>query len=427
VSWPRSLLARNAALIVALVLVGQIITFASHLVLVQLPRASQLADLTSQYLAVLEQTLAAAPRAERERIAREFSNGILRIESDPPPDGLIANPLTRIFAERIQTLMPDRRIVFTPSPNQTIWMEARVDGERMWVVTPAKGIVADNVNTWLMVSLIGVGIGLAGALLINIRINRPLDNLAKAARLVGAGVETPPLPEDGPTELATVAASFNRMVRDLDVLDRNRAMMLAGISHDLRTPLTRARIAVELLGKEPDLELVRSVVSNIDTVDRTLGQFLAFAQDETIEPARYSNVNQIVSDILEGHERAGASVSFDQGQLPKMLVRPLALGRAIENLVGNALKHGHPPFAVRTVMEGSGVSIVMRDHGPGIAPEDVGRLMQPFQQLRPDSGRSAGLGLAIAERIARLHRGGLRFERRNDGWFEVWLTINEGA
>jgi two-component system, OmpR family, osmolarity sensor histidine kinase EnvZ len=159
VSWPRSLLARNAALIVALVLVGQIITFASHLVLVQLPRASQLADLTSQYLAVLEQTLAAAPRAERERIAREFSNGILRIESDPPPDGPIANPLTRIFAERIQTLMPDRTIVFTPSPNQTIWMEARVDGERMWVVTPAKGIVADNVNTWLMVSLIGVGIG----------------------------------------------------------------------------------------------------------------------------------------------------------------------------------------------------------------------------------------------------------------------------
>lgn len=421
--WPRSLLARNAALVVGLVLGGQLLTIVGHLLIVQVPRANQLADLTGRYLTVLEQTLASSEPTERDRIITGAAVGPLRIERDGPPAGSASNWLSRIFVARMQVLLPGRTIVITPAPDEALWLEAHAGDRRLWVVTEAKGIVASNFYTWLAMSLAGVVIGLAGALLINRKINRPLADLERAAQQVGAGLAVPHLPENGPEELAAVAVAFNRMVRDLETLDKDRALMLAGISHDLRTPLTRARLAVEMLGDTADADLTARIVDGIDKVDRTLGQFLAFARDEAAEPITYVDINRLVAEVAESHRQGGVALRFDAGELPEIAVRPLALGRAVANIVENALRHGKPPFGLDTRLDGDGVTIVMRDHGVGIAPDDVERLLQPFQQLRPDKGRSAGLGLAIVERIARLHGGALTFRHTDDGAFEARLWI----
>jgi two-component system osmolarity sensor histidine kinase EnvZ len=423
-SWLRSLLARNAALIVALVLGGQIITLIGHLLIVQVPRANQLAELTGRYLTVLEQALASANTAKRDRIITGAANGPLRIVRGGPPPEPASNWLSQVFVARMQGLLPGRTIIITPAPEEALWLEAHAGDERLWVVTEAKGIVASNFYTWLIMSLAGVAIGLVGALLISRRINRPLSELAEAARQVGAGGAVPHLPENGPAELAAVASAFNRMVRDLETLDRDRALMLAGISHDLRTPLTRARLAVEMLGESADADLTARIIDSINKVDRTLGQFLAFARDEGAEPLAFVQINQLVSEVAESHRKAGTDVGLDAGALPEIAVRPLALGRAVENLVENALKHGGPPFSLATAFDGDSITIIMRDHGVGIAPDDAERLLQPFQQLRPDKGRSAGLGLAIAERIARLHGGDLTFRRATDGAFEAHLRVS---
>jgi two-component system, OmpR family, osmolarity sensor histidine kinase EnvZ len=425
--WPRSLLARNAALIVALVLGGQIITLLGHLLIVQVPRANQLAELTGRYITVLEQALASAGTAERDRIITGAASGPLRLVRGGPPPQAASNWLSRVFVARLQDLLPGRTIIITPAPDEALWMEARAGGERLWIVTEAKGIVASNFNTWLAMSLAGLCIGLAGALLINRRINRPLLDIEDAARRVGAGGTVPHLPESGPAELAAVAVAFNRMVRDLDTMDADRALMLAGISHDLRTPLTRARLAVEMLGENADPDLTARIIDSIDKVDRTLGQFLAFARDERAEPLAYVQINQLVAEVAESCRHAGAAVGFDAGELPEIAVRPLALSRAVENLAENALKHGKTPFRLATEFDGDSITIIMRDHGVGIAPEHVERLLQPFQQLRPDKGRSAGLGLAIAERIARLHCGDLTFRRAEDGAFEAHLRVRASA
>lgn len=427
-SWPKSLLARNAALVVCLVLGGQIVTLLGHLLIVQVPRANQLADLTGRYLTVLEQALATARAADRERIMAEAAVGPLRIERGSPPPPAASNWLLRIFVARMQGLLPGRMVIVVTSPDEALWLEVRAGGERFWLVTEAKGIVAGNFYTWLLISVAGIALGLAGAVLINRRINRPLVELEQAARDVGAGLAVPQLPERGPEELAAVAVAFNRMVRDLETLDKDRALMLAGISHDLRTPLTRARLAVELLGENVDGDLTSRIIDSIDKVDRTLGQFLAFARDEAAEPLAYTQLNRLVAEVAashhqESHERAGAELELDTGDLPEIAVRPLALERAVENLVENAFQHGKPPFRLSTRYDGDSVTIVMRDHGNGIAPQDVDRLLRPFQQLRPDRGRSAGLGLAIVARIARLHGGDLQFRHTRDGGFEARLRI----
>lgn len=424
--WPRSLLARNAALIVALVLGGQIVTILGHLLIVQVPRANQLAELTGRYLEMLEQSLASAGPAERNRIIAGAASGPLRLERGELPSASASNWLSRIFIGRMQALLPGRMIVITPAPDEALWVEAQAGGETFWVVTEAKGIVASNFYTWLFMSLAGVAIGLAGALLINRKINQPLAELEMAARQVGAGLAVPHLPEHGPKELAAVATAFNRMVSDLDRLDMDRAIMLAGISHDLRTPLTRARLAVEMLGEAADPELTARIIDSIDKIDRTLGQFLAFARDEAAEPVAYTQINRLVSEVVASCRQTGANIRFDAGALPDIAVRPLALSRAIQNLVENALKHGAPPFALRTVYDGEHVVIIMRDHGIGIAPEDIARMLQPFQQLRPDKGTSAGLGLAIVARIARLHVGDVTFRRVANGGFEARLSIKAG-
>jgi two-component system, OmpR family, osmolarity sensor histidine kinase EnvZ len=425
--WPRSLLARNAALIVALVLGSQIITLLGHLLIVQVPRANQLAELTGRYITVLEQALASTDPPERDRIITGASSGPLRIVRGGPPPQAASNWLSRVFVARMHGLLPGRAVIITPAPDEALWLEARAGGERLWVVTEAKGIVASNFYTWLIMSLAGVAIGLAGALLINRRINRPLAELEQAARQVGAGGAVPHLPESGPAELAAVAAAFNRMVRDLEVMDKDRALMLAGISHDLRTPLTRARLAVEMLGETADTDLTARIVDSIDKVDRTLGQFLAFARDEAAEPPAYTDINQLLAEIVESEGRVGAMIGFEPGELPEIAVRPLALSRAVENLAENALKHGKAPFSLATVFQGESISIIMRDHGVGIASDDTERLIQPFQQLRPDKGRSAGLGLAIADRIARLHGGDLTFRRAADGAFEAHFRVSASA
>lgn len=421
--WPRSLLARNALLIVALVLGGQIISIASHLALVQAPRAAQLAELTARYVAMLEQALSAAPASERAKIVREQGGNVLRFGETQPPEQAIDNWLDRAFAAHVKALMPERRVVFVRGPEQAFWIEARVGKETLWLVTETRGLIAANVRTWLMVSAVGVAIGLVGALMISLRINRPLRDLGAAAGRVGAGAAAPVLPEKGPTELAAVAQAFNRMVRDLEALDKDRALMLAGISHDLRTPLTRVRIALEILAREPDPKLVRQAADNIERVDRTLGQFLAYAEDETIERARYADVAQIIAEAVEEHARAGADIAFEPSPLPNLNVRSLALVRAVDNLIGNALRHGRPPVTVRADMVDHGVLITVSDRGDGIPPEDVTRLIQPFQQSRANRGRSAGLGLAITDRIARLHSGSLTFRRAAAGTFEARMMV----
>lgn len=422
-TWPRSLLARNAALLAALVVVGQLISLFGYFFLVQMPRAAQLAETTQRYAMVLETTLAKLPPPARDAVLALDGSPVQRRANPPPvtgPSRALAALLIHRFERALAARLDGRRIGIVRGGEDMLWIELRVPGDRLWFVTGTSRIIADNVTNWVIVSTIGAIIGILGALLIQRRINKPLAALGEAAQRLGAGTPGPPVPEEGPTELAALSRQFNRMVADLAAVDRNRALMLAGISHDVRTPLTRVRLATELLEGQAEAELLQRIRANLGEVDHILGQFLAFARDEAAEAPEFRDVNALVAGRVAAQEQPADQLRFEAGDVPDLSLRPLAIARAVDNLIGNALKHGAAPVIVSTRFEQGKVVIAVADKGKGVDPAEIDRLRRPFERGEA-GGASTGLGLAIVDRIARLHGGALAF--RNGAGFVAQLEL----
>jgi two-component system osmolarity sensor histidine kinase EnvZ len=254
--------------------------------------------------------------------------------------------------------------------------------------------------------------------LIQRRINRPLNELVQAAQALGRGERPPALCEDGPSEIATVAHGFNEMVAALAHNERERALMLAGLSHDLRTPLAKMRLATEMLSGRGDADLLGSLNRNVEAMDHLLNQFLDFTRASQAgnwdqESPTTTDLNALVSDALAlcaPDQAAQNRIVVHAGAIPPLALRAQAVRRMILNLVVNAQRHGAPPIEVRTSAANGWVWLDVLDRGPGIPAERIESLKQPF--ARGDDARGgpagAGLGLSIVERIARDH--GARFE-----------------
>ena len=216
------------------------------------------------------------------------------------------------------------------------------------------------------------------------------------------------LPEHGPSEIVTLNRGVNRMAANLRQLEQDRALLLAGVSHDLRTPLARLRLGVEMQARD---EATRSgMVDDIEEMDRIIGQFLEFARTDEDTARDSANPDAIVGTCVERYARTDKDVCFVPGDLPMVALRPTAFSRLVTNLIDNALAYGAPPVEVSTRRESGVIVLDVADRGPGIAAEDVARLKQPF--TRASAARTnasgvagAGLGLAIVDRIARLHGG----------------------
>ena len=274
---------------------------------------------------------------------------------------------------------------------------------------------------WIGWAALLIALALVGAWLVASGISRSLDALTRAARRVGRGETPEQLPESGPAELRTVAGAFNRMAGDLAALERERATVLAGISHDLRTPLARLRLALEML--EGDTAVRDGIATDVEEIDSVIGQFLDYARgaDEKRQP---TDVDALLGELVEGYRRRGLDVSLRPGAAHHA-VAPTALRRAVTNLVNNALRHGGAPVEVAAGRDGARVVIEVLDRGPGIPASQVERLKQPFTRLNEARGAEggAGLGLAIVERIARAHGGTLDFAAREGGGLVARLVL----
>ncbi len=193
-------------------------------------------------------------------------------------------------------------------------------------------------------------------------------------------------------------------------------MMLAGISHDLRTPLARLRIAAEMLPTRAS-ELCNGMVQDIEELDAIIGQFLSYVRDGSDEVALWVRLDDVIRSAVEPLRRESDCIELHLAEMPPMHLRPLAIQRLITNLVTNATTHGKPPVRVDCGFRGGTPFLAVRDHGSGIDPDRFDELLRPFS--RGDHARStqgSGLGLAIVARIARVHRAEVLPERRADGF-----------
>ena len=225
----------------------------------------------------------------------------------------------------------------------------------------------------------------------------------------------PPLPETGPSEIVSLKRGFNQMLASLHQAEQDRALLLAGVSHDLRTPLSRLRLGVEV-GARDERERA-AMVGDIEEIDKIIGQFLDFARDDRNTPLEPRQLNDIVADVVDRYGLDGQDVRFAPGEIPPIALRPTAMSRLIVNLIDNALRYGAPPVEVFTRSTRDAVVLDIADRGAGVPPDQVERLKRPFTrgELARSGAAGAGLGLAIVDRIARMHTGGFDLLPREGG------------
>lgn len=309
------------------------------------------------------------------------------------------------------------------------WVSFRLDPDdahdEYWVMLPPERIENPDDFGWLGWGGGALLAALLGAFLIVARVSAPLRQLARAARIVGSGERPPPQPESGPQEIALVARAFNQMAGNLARMDDDRALILAGVSHDLRTPLARLRLGIEMSGA-PDPE-VAAMVADIDEMDRIIGQFLDFGRGDAQEPTAAIDLVTLVREVTEPYRLRGVDIRLD---LPESLfaqARALSIRRALANLIDNALRYAGTNEALEIAVSTAGglARIEVADHGPGIPESEIERMRQPFTRL--DKARSntkgAGLGLAIVERVMRAHHGRLELLPRTDGGLRAALCL----
>ncbi|MEZ0317839.1 MAG: ATP-binding protein, partial [Methylophilaceae bacterium] len=255
--------------------------------------------------------------------------------------------------------------------------------------------------------------------------NRPLNLLVKAADRIREGERPPQLPEDGIDELREVSRTFNQMTEALTQLDAERTLLLAGVSHDLRTPLARLRLAVEMLPEEQACSLRDGMVQDITDMDSIIHQFLDFVRGVEGEPTQMIDLNPLLKSLFDRHTRAGRKLILRLAPTHLIPLRPLAIQRLLNNLIDNAFAYSQSEVTVETTIMANTVVLSVLDNGPGIPPSQMARLLRPFERLDTARGNKSGsgLGLAIASRIAKLHKGHLELINRPTGGLEARLTL----
>jgi two-component system osmolarity sensor histidine kinase EnvZ len=422
-----TLFTRSFVLIALLILASAAATVQLYRLYEREPRARELAQQTVSIVNLTRAALVNADPVLRRNLLIEI-NEREGIRLAPLTGSEVLQPLPGealfdLVSSKIRlALGAQTRFAYARDRVEGFWVSFTIDEDDYWVMLPRERFEPQIGLEWLAGALALLGLALAGAWMIASTLSRPLAAIAAAAGEVGRGQPPAPLAEKGPKEMRTVSVAFNRMAGDLATMERERAMVLAGISHDLRTPLSRLRLAIEMSGA--DRETVEGIGSDVNEMDKVIGQFLAFARGED-EPLVEGDLNSLIAEIVESYRKRERTVSFSSGTLPQFRFAPLAVRRAITNLIDNALNYAGGTVEIGTRREGALVLIEVMDRGPGVPHGELERLKRPFTRL--DEARSgsggAGLGLAIVERIARAHGGRFDLAVREGGGLVARLAL----
>ncbi|MBS1196467.1 MAG: periplasmic sensory histidine protein kinase [Proteobacteria bacterium] len=427
---PRSLFGRNLLLMAALILVAEL---GVGLVLRQFVREQRLAAM-GESITVRTEMLSAALRNMTAEQRQGYLNGleksgVLVASGKPQVIAETRRPLVKAILRQLSGhLGAQYRLEWQESPEQRLWIGTQIEGQTYWFGLNSGTLFSNRGLSFLGVMLVTGLVALFGAILIQRRINWPLRLLAEAAAKVGSGQQAPVDIPEAPVEIAQLAASFNQMSADLETADRDRALMLAGVSHDLRTPLAKLRLAAEIMANDdkPDAELIAGMIRNIAVADAIVGQFIDFARQGDDEAVSLCDINEMARDVVA---TAAGKVQLELSGVSPLLCRPVALRRAIANLIDNALRYSPEDrgnVILRTQQRGNTIQIAVLDQGPGIPEDQLARIRQPFVRLEAARGGKpgSGLGLAIVERIVRQHHGELLIENRPEGGLMVTLVLS---
>jgi len=422
-----SLFARSFLLIALLIVTAVLASFQIYRVYEREPRSRELAQQAVSAVNLTRAALVSADPYRRRQLLIDLNDieglRVYPATSSEQLEPLADNPLLTRVKDRVrEELGGHTRFARARDGEPGFWVSFFIDVDEYWAMLPAERFEPVLGLRWIGWAAALLVIALAGAWLIASRIARPLAALTRAAGRLGRGEAHQAVPEEGARELRELAAAFNRMASDLASIERERAMVLAGISHDLRTPLSRLRLALEM--SVPDDGATQAMVADIEEMDAVIGQFLDYARGET-ETKNVDDLNTLLVDLCGHYARLGKRVTLADEPVPPFPFARLAVRRALANLVDNALRYAGEPIEIRSRVSGKVAQVEVLDRGLGIPMDEVERLKRPFTRL--DSARSgpggSGLGLAIVERVARSHGGSLELLPRAGGGLVARLTL----
>ena len=255
------------------------------------------------------------------------------------------------------------------------------------------------------------------------RVTAPLASLSAAAERLGNDLNAPPVPETGTIETQRASRAFNAMQARLRGLVENRTLMLAAISHDLRTPLALLRLRAESVENPQERERMLATIAEMDSL---IGANLEIARDATAsEPRRLTDLTALLQSIVDDMSDAGRAVTMEPAKPIVYESKPAALKRALSNLLDNAVKYGKTARAAIKATPAA-IEITIDDDGPGIPEQELARVFEPFYRIEASRGRDTGgvgLGLAIAQSIVQAHSGTLTLTNRPSGGVRATVTL----
>jgi len=433
---PKKLLSRLVLLIATLLIVSQLVSIKIFDNFEREPRAEALAQEIITIVNFTKASLNAAAPSKRIQLFREINNiGDIKVYAAYPFESIepIPNdPFLKLVVKKITARIPSGNfVVINHYDIPGVWVSFEIDGDMFWVVVPR--LITDRPFPWHWIGwgMVIAILAISGAYITTKRISRPINNLIDAADKIRNGHNVKKLPLDSVTEFRELSEAFNEMAEVLSKVSKERKFLLASVSHDIRTPLTRIRLASEMLPPNSS-SLKDSLEEDIIEINDILNQFLDFARGFQDEPKAPVNLGKLLKDIQIKHKRMGQAFTLTKKNIrtdiPKKLfidIRPLAFQRCLDNLINNAFFYSKGKVILEATLLEESFTISIIDNGPGIPEDQKSKLLLPFERVDEARGNEggSGLGLTIADRIVKAHDGKLELINRLEGGLDVKITI----
>ena len=410
--WPDTLFTRMFLIIAGLLFLSQLAVYWFFNIYQANPQAERLSRDWAQILTLSE----ALTPAQRQAVQPVLMRQGLRVDAASAVHG--RHPRSPVLANALHLLhrlgWPQAQLR-TDGRHGMLWLQARPDATLALAMPmprpPGLPLPWFKLAAILLLSWLGAYLAVR-------QVTRPLTRLMQGVARLRGGDDPADLPEAGPADLRRLAERFNQTLRDLQRMWKEREMVLVGVSHDLRTPLTRMRLSAEFLPVEEEAR--DEIIANVQEMDKVIHQFLDYARSGEREPLVPTDLGPWLKRfILRQHADVWWHPSATA--LPKMPIQEVGLARALQNLIDNALSHGGAPVEISAEWVADDLLIRIRDHGPGIAEQCLETMRTPFAQA--GKGGGVGLGLAIVERIVAYHHGRFTLANVPSGGLEACLIL----
>ena len=433
---PQTLLARFILLISALLLVAQIASLKIFDYFERDVRAQALAKEISTVVNFTKASIEAAASSKRLKLLSELS-GLGDVSIYPayyfePLEPIPEDPFLQLVVKKIAQQLPVGTLITVNHYDiPGIWVSFEIDSDLFWLVMPRTLIDRPFPWHWIGWGVVIFSLAVVGAYIATKRISMPLSRLSRAAEQIKKGGKVHPLPLDNVVEFSEVSEAFNEMSDNLSKISEERRFLLASVSHDIRTPLTRLRIASEMLPNQSH-EIKDSMEQDIQEINEIINQFLDFARGFEDEPVAPVNLGKFLKEIQRKHARMGQNFKLKKknirSNIPKKLfidLRLSAFQRCLDNLINNAFFYSKGNVEMQATLFEESFSVSIIDDGPGIPEHQKAKLLKPFERVDEARGNigGSGLGLTIADRIARAHSGKLELINLKKGGLEAKITI----